>query len=309
MDTQSASPSTRLLAEQVHALKKILMPVIMPLAKLKRATFENEKAAAKAHHTSVRAKADRIIKGDSEEPNYADYTAVLRDRVRPIGLCILQHIEGLPAQEQGAMELQLCRYVAQHWWPLPINEQTHLRIMELYRNDFAIRGRPATVYSALAPDEPAKKRNMHPPAYMVRELEAEASVDQTPPEALTAPTNPFREAPTGHLKRGRSAIGYPPSPDSLDHEHAARAPTPHSNRGSHSNWGFTNKSAASFSSLASLHNQMLAPEPNTSYPSPSDSTAQAPSASKRTRADGSGTMQTASPFVDSTWKRKRPWEL
>ncbi|USP76384.1 hypothetical protein yc1106_03658 [Curvularia clavata] len=62
------------------------------------------------------------------------HAQILKYKLLPIGRAIVAHLDLVPQQDQGALELQLCRFIATEYWPLPVNDSAHLRIQEMYRN-------------------------------------------------------------------------------------------------------------------------------------------------------------------------------
>lgn len=62
------------------------------------------------------------------------HAQILKQKLLPIGRCIVAHLDLVPEQDRGALELQLCRFIATEYWPLPVDDSTHLRIQERYRN-------------------------------------------------------------------------------------------------------------------------------------------------------------------------------
>lgn len=62
------------------------------------------------------------------------HAQILKRKLIPIGGFIVNHINQVAEDKRGALELQLCRYIASNYWPLLTDEYTHLRIHEMYRN-------------------------------------------------------------------------------------------------------------------------------------------------------------------------------
>ena len=62
------------------------------------------------------------------------YPQILKHRLLPIGQFIVSKLNQTAEDKRGALELRLCRYIANNYWPLPTDEYTHLRIHEMYRN-------------------------------------------------------------------------------------------------------------------------------------------------------------------------------
>lgn len=62
------------------------------------------------------------------------YAQILKHRLLPIGQYIVAQLDLVSHQNQGALELKLCRFIAKEYWPLPVNDFTHLRVQEMYRN-------------------------------------------------------------------------------------------------------------------------------------------------------------------------------
>ncbi|KAJ4322271.1 hypothetical protein N0V94_002501 [Neodidymelliopsis sp. IMI 364377] len=66
--------------------------------------------------------------------NAKTWAQVLRGRVLPIGRHILKVLEGVEDERKGEVELKICRYVADTYWPSEMGNAGHLRVMEIYRN-------------------------------------------------------------------------------------------------------------------------------------------------------------------------------
>ncbi|PVH98808.1 hypothetical protein DM02DRAFT_680898 [Periconia macrospinosa] len=73
---------------------------------------------------------------------------IMKERLIPIGEHIMSHLKSVPVLKRGRVEIQLCQYIANHFWPdLPNapNVSPHLYIMEIYRNALMKRSLPAPV--------------------------------------------------------------------------------------------------------------------------------------------------------------------
>ncbi|KAF1352858.1 hypothetical protein EJ07DRAFT_183351 [Lizonia empirigonia] len=59
---------------------------------------------------------------------------VLRDRLLPIGKHVLQLLPSEKEERRGELEVRICRYIAENYWPMEIVEKDHMGVMEMYRN-------------------------------------------------------------------------------------------------------------------------------------------------------------------------------
>ncbi|KAF1831382.1 hypothetical protein BDW02DRAFT_473704, partial [Decorospora gaudefroyi] len=62
------------------------------------------------------------------------HAQVLKHRLLPIGRFIVEYLDQTPEESRGRLELEFCRYIATQYWPLPVNQFTHIKIHEMYRN-------------------------------------------------------------------------------------------------------------------------------------------------------------------------------
>ncbi|CAA9960844.1 DUF4208 domain containing protein [Pyrenophora teres f. maculata] len=62
------------------------------------------------------------------------YAQSLKHRLLPVGRFIVNNLDQVAEDKRGALELDLCRYIADKFWPLPTDAYTHLKIHEMYRN-------------------------------------------------------------------------------------------------------------------------------------------------------------------------------
>ncbi|KAG9193053.1 hypothetical protein G6011_03088 [Alternaria panax] len=62
------------------------------------------------------------------------HAQVLKERLLPIGKFIADYLDGVSEAKRGILELRICRYIADEYWPLPIDDFTYLKIQEKYRN-------------------------------------------------------------------------------------------------------------------------------------------------------------------------------
>lgn len=60
---------------------------------------------------------------------------VLKTRLLPVAKHILHILAQTREGKRSLLELKLCRYIAEKYWPLPLEATTHLRIQEMYHND------------------------------------------------------------------------------------------------------------------------------------------------------------------------------
>lgn len=109
MDNMDTSNTKRL------SLNAILSPVQKDLQRLRTLTPES----LPPYNARLRTKS---------------HAQILKHKLLPIGQAIIAHLDLVPQQDQGALELQLCCFIATNYWPLPVDESTHLRIQEMYRN-------------------------------------------------------------------------------------------------------------------------------------------------------------------------------
>ena len=69
------------------------------------------------------------------------YPQILKHRLLPIGQFIVSKLKHTAEDKRGALELRLCSYIANNYWPLSTDEYTHLRIHEMYRNTLYMSAR------------------------------------------------------------------------------------------------------------------------------------------------------------------------
>lgn len=66
--------------------------------------------------------------------NVKSHAQVLKERLLPIGKFIADYLDEVPEAKRGNSELRICRYIADEYWPLPVDDFTYLKIQEKYRN-------------------------------------------------------------------------------------------------------------------------------------------------------------------------------
>lgn len=59
---------------------------------------------------------------------------VLNDRLLPVGRYITQRLASTADGIRGAIETEVCRYIAERYWPQDLVRVNALRVMEMYRN-------------------------------------------------------------------------------------------------------------------------------------------------------------------------------
>lgn len=62
------------------------------------------------------------------------HAQVLKQRLLPIARRIAAQLDAIPEETRGRLEMQLCRYIAAEYWPLPLDDFTHLSVQRMYRN-------------------------------------------------------------------------------------------------------------------------------------------------------------------------------
>ena len=115
VDTPNRQTSTHAALPERTYLEVILMPVRDKLQALKATTPESLPQYNPRMRTNCHAQ-------------------VLKRRLLPIGDFIVQVLAQSPTERRGRLELQLCRFIASGYWPLPVTEVTPLRVQETYRN-------------------------------------------------------------------------------------------------------------------------------------------------------------------------------
>ncbi|KAF2124369.1 hypothetical protein P153DRAFT_390406 [Dothidotthia symphoricarpi CBS 119687] len=94
----------------------LLTPIRGKLQKLRETTPDS----LPPYNPSVRAKT---------------HAQVLKVRLLPIGEFIVHELLAkVPAEKRGILELKLCRYIADEYWPLPEGKTTHIHVQAMYRN-------------------------------------------------------------------------------------------------------------------------------------------------------------------------------
>ncbi|KAI8932490.1 hypothetical protein NX059_010673 [Plenodomus lindquistii] len=65
----------------------------------------------------------------------ASHAQVIKTRLLAIGAFIVADLLAQePEADKGLLELDICRHIATHYWPLPVTYSTHLHVLEIYRN-------------------------------------------------------------------------------------------------------------------------------------------------------------------------------
>ncbi|KZM25760.1 Pyruvate kinase [Ascochyta rabiei] len=59
---------------------------------------------------------------------------VLKDRLLPVGKHVLALLQREREERRGALEIEICKHIADTYWPSEVVEVSHLRVMEIYRN-------------------------------------------------------------------------------------------------------------------------------------------------------------------------------
>ncbi|KAL1798944.1 hypothetical protein ACET3X_002981 [Alternaria dauci] len=93
----------------------ILAPILKDLQELKALTPENLPLQNPSSDTRSHAQA-------------------LKEKLLPIGEFITNYLDGVPEADRGSLELRTCRYIADGYWPLPVENYTYLKVQEIYRN-------------------------------------------------------------------------------------------------------------------------------------------------------------------------------
>jgi hypothetical protein len=102
--------------EGAHASPShILAPILRDLQKLKALTPES-------------------LPPYNPNSNVKSHAQVLKEKLLPIGKFIADYLEEVPEAKRGNSELRICRYIADEYWPLPVDDFAYLKIQEKYRN-------------------------------------------------------------------------------------------------------------------------------------------------------------------------------
>ncbi|EUC39536.1 hypothetical protein COCMIDRAFT_111295 [Bipolaris oryzae ATCC 44560] len=125
----NSSHNMNISSTERQSLRAILSPVYEDLEKLKTLTPES----LPPYSPHVRAKS---------------HAQILKHKLLPIGRFIVTYLDRVPEQGRGALELQLCRLIAMEYWPLPIEDFTHLKVQEIYRNALFKIGQHRAIISA-----------------------------------------------------------------------------------------------------------------------------------------------------------------
>ncbi|EMD64021.1 hypothetical protein COCSADRAFT_320304 [Bipolaris sorokiniana ND90Pr] len=124
-ESGNSSHNMSISSTERQSLHAILSPVREDLQKLKILTPES----LPPYSPRVRTKS---------------HAQILKHKLLPIGQFIVTYLDRVPEHGRGALELQLCRLVATEYWPLPVDDSTHLRIQEIYRNALFRMGQHTT---------------------------------------------------------------------------------------------------------------------------------------------------------------------
>jgi hypothetical protein len=153
------------------SLSHILAPILGDLQKLKALTPES-------------------LPPYNPNFNVKSHAQVLKERLLPIGKFIADYLDGVAEAKRGDLELRICRYIADEYWPLPVDDFTHLRIQEKYRNALFKIARSGVPIAGPPPGD-------SPPKH--------ASPSDGQPEDAA-----YKDAPPEHLSPSRLLTSSPP---------------------------------------------------------------------------------------------------
>lgn len=125
-ESGNSSHNMRISCTERQSLHAILSPVREDLQKLKTLTPES----LPPYSPRVRAKS---------------HAQILKHKLLPIGQFIVNYLDRVPEQGRGVLELKLCRVITTEYWPLPVDDFTHLKVQEMYRNALFKIGQHSTV--------------------------------------------------------------------------------------------------------------------------------------------------------------------
>lgn len=90
------------------------------------------------------------------------HAQVLNEKLLPIGKFIGDYLDGIPEAKRGVLELRICRYIADEYWPLPVENFTYLKIQEKYRNALYKKAQRGTGGPTVEPPLPDDTSSSHP---------------------------------------------------------------------------------------------------------------------------------------------------
>ncbi|KAJ4368663.1 hypothetical protein N0V86_009572 [Didymella sp. IMI 355093] len=109
--------------------RRVLLPSSLPVMggeRVERLLAPVEKELERLRGTRVPPNNGRV-KGKSG-------MQVVKERIVPVGRYLVQRLANMDHSERGATETDVCRYIAEHYWPQHLVQADGPRVMEMYRN-------------------------------------------------------------------------------------------------------------------------------------------------------------------------------